>query len=265
MKIGICINMNSTAPNKTGLEHVELYRNAGFDYLELPGGAMLIQPPRILGRMEERLLSCGLPCLAISSLVHPSVRLTGEAVVPKTVERYFDSAFALGKRLGARYFIFGSSGARNVPFGFPVRKAWSQIIDLLRRLGPQAAEAGITIVIEHINRLEGNIIDTFAQGVEAVREVDHPNVRCLVDYFHLGLGREDLEPVRGNIGLIKHAHTANLVGRTIPTPCRHDEGEVEFLQCLKDCGYEGGVSVEGYSRDIWEEAGSSMAFMRKFK
>ncbi|MDR1520756.1 MAG: hypothetical protein LBU23_11560, partial [Planctomycetota bacterium] len=71
--------------------------------------------------------------------------------------------------------------------------------------------------------------------------------------------------MRENISLVKHAHIANLVGRTIPTPTRHEDGLVDFLKTLKTAGYAGGVSVECYSQDILAEAGPCRAFMQQFK
>jgi len=85
-------------------------------------------------------------------------------------------------RVGAEIIVFGSAGAKNVPVGFPMNVAWRQIVDLLQHLGPLAAERGLTIAIEPINRQEANIVTLAAEGLRLAREVNHPRVQLLVDY-----------------------------------------------------------------------------------
>lgn len=265
MQIGICTNMNPGLPDKTGVEQLAIFKKAGFDYAELPGGMLLIQPPDSLKRLEEQIHASGMPCPAINALVHPSVRVTGDQVDNGKVEEYFHRAFALASRVGAKHLVFGSSGARNVPFGFPMEKAWDQLVSLLKRVAPGAAEKNVTLVVEHINRLEGNIVCTFAEGVKLVEQVNHPHVRCLVDHFHLGLGNESTDLLKAKIGLVKHAHTSNILERTLPLTNRHEASGIAFLKEMKAAGYQGGISVEGYSKDIAGEAESCAKLMLQYK
>ncbi len=194
--------------------------------------------------------------------------ICGKPVLQWVIERvrksrYIDEVFTLMAGLGVKTAVFGSSHARNVPMGFPMEKAWSQLEDLLKRLGDRAARDGITVVIEHINRLESNIIETFEEGVLMCSRVDHPNVRCLADYYHIALGRESTRPVMEKIGLVKHAHFANVLERSIPTNDRHEAEGVRFLEELKNSGYGGRMSVEGYAKSM-DEFSLCVQFMRKY-
>ncbi|MCL2000699.1 MAG: sugar phosphate isomerase/epimerase [Planctomycetes bacterium] len=265
MQIGICTNMNPGQPDRTGVEQLAAFKEAGFDFAELPGSMLLVQTPESLKRLEDQILASGIPCLALNSLVHPSFRVTGEKIDQAALDDYFQRAFSLAARIGAKHLVFGSSGARNVPFGFPMEKAWDQLVELLKRVAPWAAEKQVTLVIEHINRLEGNIVCTFAEGVKMAEQVDHPNVRCLVDHFHLGLGNETMDLVKAKFALIKHSHTSNILERTTPLPNRHEESGVKFLKEMKMLGYQGGISVEGYSKDIIGEAKEIAKFMLQYK
>ena len=262
MEIGVCINMNASSSDPSGVEHIELYRDAGFDYLELPGGALVLQPPDKRRRLEKMIAASGMPCHAVSTLIHPSVRVTGENVDRTAVDGYVDELFTIMSGLGVKTAVFGSAFARNVPMRFPMEKAWSQLEDLLRRLGDRAARAGMIVVIEHINRLEGNIIETFEEGVLMCSRVDHPNVRCLADYYHLALGRESTRLMAEKIDLVRHAHFANVLARSIPTNDRHEREGVRFLEELKKAGYGGRVSVEGYAESL-DEFPRCVQFMRE--
>ncbi len=52
-----------------------------------------------------------------------------------------------------------------------------------------AEQAGVTIVCEPLNKKESNIINSVAEGIEYVKELNHPNFQCLVDRLSL-LARE---------------------------------------------------------------------------
>ena len=122
MKIGVCINMNplsSRSPEYTGIEHIDLYRQAGFDYLELPCAALMGRPEKERRQLEEKALSFGIPCRAVNTLFPATLRVTGADVDRTAVDAYIDDVCAMAARLGAAYIVFGSGGARNVPMGFP--------------------------------------------------------------------------------------------------------------------------------------------------
>src|SRR4051812_15959317 len=50
-------------------------------------------------------------------------------------------------------------------------------VDVLRRIGEQAAKSGITIGLEVVNRYESNVLNTAAQAVDYAQRVDLPNVK----------------------------------------------------------------------------------------
>ena len=86
--------------------------------------------------------------------------------------------------------VFGSSGAKNVPDGFSYDQAWEQIVQAMQIAAPIAAEHGITIVIEPLNKKEANIVLTGAEGLKLAREIDRPSVQLLIDYYHMALEGE---------------------------------------------------------------------------
>ena len=263
MKIGICASMTPTAPDGTGMESLPLVRRAEFEYVEAPAAQLLALPDGERDAMVKKIRESGVPCLCLNNLFQPGIRLTGPNVDAAAVDAYIDRAVDLGKRLGVETMVFGSSGARNVPMGFPREKAWEQLLDMLSRLAPKAAKIGVTVVIEHLNHLESNIVDFFGEGLRLVREAKQPNVCAFVDYYHLALGNESLALVEENFDVIRHAHFANVLGRTIPTRDLHEEGVVAFLALLKRKGYKYKVSVEGYGKDLPALFFAAAAFMRE--
>jgi sugar phosphate isomerase/epimerase len=123
-------------------------------------------------------------------------------------------------------------------------EARAQIVRFFKMLGPLARAAGVVIVVEPLNKRETNIINSVAEGADIVREAADPGVRLLADSFHMLMDNEPMENLSRNIDLIAHTHIATREGRMPPgtVPCA---GIQDFLQCLRDGGYNGRVSVEG--------------------
>lgn len=61
---------------------------------------------------------------------------------------------ALARSLGASVIVFGSGKARNAPEGYPAQRTWDHLVAFARSLDPLAADNGITIAMEHLNRGE---------------------------------------------------------------------------------------------------------------
>ena len=77
--------------------------------------------------------------------------------------------------------------------------------------------------------------------------MDHPNVRVLVDFYHL---TEEAEPVQHLLEdgreFLRHVHFANPTGRVFPV--RGDEADYgSFIDALKTLGYDLHVSCEAYA------------------
>lgn len=263
MKIGICINMNASEDDGIGLESLETVKNAGFDYVEAPAAQLLALEPKALKKAVISLKDCDLPVLAMNNLFQAGIRLTGPDADKKRIDDYIDRVVELASELGVETMVFGSSEARNVPMHFSTDEAWDQLLGMLSRLGDKASAIGATVVIEHLNHLESNIVDWFREGVRLVNELEHTAVRCLVDLYHLVLGNEPLDLVRKHIGLVHHVHFANVLWRTIPTCDLHESHGMSFLDLLRDVDYQHKLSVEGYCKDLERVLPESLDFIQR--
>lgn len=169
-----------------------------------------------------------------------------------TALEYARAALERAGRLGVEVVVFGSAPAKNVPQGFPYAEAWKQLVALLRRLGPIAAEHGITIAIEPISRPESNFINRLVDGLRLAREVRHPNVQVLVDYYHLKRELESPEVILEAGKMLRHVHFASFAGRTFPKVW--DAGLMGFFACLERAGYRGRCSVEAGTQNFLTDA-----------
>ena len=188
------------------------------------------------------------------------MRLTGPDANPVVALDYALAALARAAWLGVEVVVLGSSGAKNVPAGFPHAEARGQLLALLRELAPVAARYGVTIVLEPISRPEANFVNLAADALALVLELDQPSVRLLVDYFHMTHEAEDPGIIRDAGLLVRHLHFARPRGRVFPTTW---EPQYEpFFQALKDVGYAERLSVEAYTNDFAADGPRTLHLLR---
>lgn len=246
MKLGCCLNMLGTPEDVIGQNWIADAKAAGYDYVELPLAQVMELSPQSFETLLQGLEQVGIPCESCNNFFPASVRLTGPDAEPERIACYTDSALARARRLGAKTIVFGSSGAKNVPEGFPMETALCQIVEVLRMVGPKASKAGIEIVIEPLNRQESNIITNLTEGADLMRRVNDSQVALLVDYYHYAMEHEALSTLEQYLPLIRHVHFAEPAGRVIPTTPR--KAYEPFFAALVNGGYNGRVSIEGYSQ-----------------
>jgi sugar phosphate isomerase/epimerase len=171
-------------------------------------------------------------------------------------------AFDRVSRLGAGIVVFGSSGARNVPAGFSKEEAYTQLVDFLKRIAPEAKAKNITVAIEPLRQQESNIINTAGDGFALIKAVNDPSVQLMVDFYHLATEKEDPQIVVTARDHIRHLHMANPQGRVFPL--KWDEYPyADFFAKLRESGYDKRISVEAGTKNIAVEGPQAIALLRR--
>jgi len=242
-----------------GVNIVETLAALGYDYLELSLRDLAALSEPAFAAVAGRLSRTGLSCEACNNFFPPTIRLTGPEASLSAALAYARGALDRAARLGVAVVVFGSSGARNVPANFPLGDAWVQLRELLGALAPMAAERGIVIAIEPLNRGESNILNLVAEGGRLAREVAHPAVRVLADAYHLLLEKEN-PAILGQVRDLAHVHVAEDAARLFPSG--YDPVIAEFFRQLRAAGYVQRVSIEAYSRDFATDAARGLEVCR---
>lgn len=253
MRYGVCCGPDGT----------EAARQAGYDYFEWSVPALL--KPREGDEAFRQALAqaraAALPCEALNCLIPGDLKVTGPVVDRAALEAYMHTAMMRAGEAGVKVVVFGSGGARKVPDGFDPATAGQQLVWFLKMAGGHAAAAGVTIVIEPLNRAETNIINSVVEGVDIMRRVNHPAVRMLVDGFHLMREREPAETVVQHAGTFAHMHVATQANRCYPgyEPC---SGLPVFLEAVRRSGYAGRMSIEASLKDPKQDLSRALAVLR---
>jgi len=261
MKIGFCTNLINTQADGTGSSFIKSGKEAGFDYVELPLAQIVALSDADFGSLKEELTASGLGCEACNNFFPPAIRLTGNEVNYRIIEEYLAKAFSRAADLGVRVIVFGSPMSKNVPEGFPLEKAWLQMVDLLTFMDPLVKEKGITITVEPISKGECNFINTAAEGLRLIKDAGRDNIRLLIDSYHLAVEKEDPEVILQAAPHLAHIHFADTAGRLYPEGIKDEF--VTFIDLLKQVDYSGRISIEAFSKNFDQEAGRAVDVMRE--
>ena len=203
-----------------------------------------------------------LPVLAFNNFFPGTIKLTGPDRDHRAALQFADVACRRAKACGAKYIVLGSSGARNIPDGYDRETGIREFVALVGRLGPIAARHDIVVVLEPLNKSEANFLNSVAEGVAMVKEVNHPNIRCLADFYHMMKEDEGPEILIREREYILHCHVAEKEQRAVPG--RFKEDLSPYFDALKEAGYQGGVSIEASWIDFDTEVDSGVAEIKKF-
>ncbi|MEA3406779.1 MAG: sugar phosphate isomerase/epimerase family protein [Chloroflexota bacterium] len=209
---------------------------------------------------RQKLLSVQLPIRAFNAFVPGEVRLVGNNVQWERVEQYIERAVRRAADLGGKIIVFGSGGARAVPEAYPRKKAWQQLIQFLRLCAAEASKHDLTIVIEPLNRLETNILNSYTEAVQLAKEVDREHVQVLADIYHFMMEDEPLANIQEAPEWLAHVHLADS-GRHYPGSGSYPLQELFDL--LRGVGYEGRASIEcRWGEDFSGEATEALRFLQ---
>lgn len=240
MRFGLCFGDFEHAAEKLPLAKTRL----GYDYVEVALCKLADMNDAQLKEFGAACEAAGLKTEATNIFFSGSAPLTGPNVDVKSLLDYTDKALYKAASLGVKTSVLGSGAARKVPEGYSKEEGFQQMADITYKLGEAAKPYGITVVIEPLNHNETNIVNSGAEGLALMRQVDHPNVGILLDYYHMCVDHEDVSIVAEAAKSGKLAHTH------ISAPSRYFPRGKELEECmpffaaLKAAGYDGRMSSE---------------------
>ena len=167
--------------------------------------------------------------------------------------------------LGGKVLVLGSPKQRSIIEGQTKKGAWQRAVEFLSSVLDKAGELGLTICLEPLSPVETNFINTVAEGMKMVRQINHPNLKIHLDVKAMS---SESKPVPEIIRSVRaadighfHVNDPNLYGPGM--------GEVDYgpiAEAIKDVGYDKWLSVEVFKYDPDPEtiARKSIEYLHKF-
>ena len=230
---------------QTNVSHIPIFdglARAGFDGVEI---SVVGQAPEELRTLRLAVADLGLS-LTTSTFVPAEANPIGANATQRVLavdylKARIDEAALLGSELlvGAIYQahkVFSGCG--------PTEQEWQWSRQYLREVGEYAAQAGVHLALEFLNRFEVYLINTAADAARMCRDVGLANVGVLYDTHHANI--EDPNP---DIALaacsdrLNHVHLSESHRGTLGT------GQVKWQEtftALAAVQYSGWLTIEAF-------------------
>ena len=125
------------------------------------------------------------------------------------------------------------------------RREWDLAVDGLANAGRMAADHGVTMAIEPLNRFETDLINTSQQLRQLVREINLPSVRMHLDTFHMNIEEQNVFEAIVNAGDDLVYLDASESDRGTP-----GKGQVhwqDMARALREINYQGDCVIESFT------------------
>ncbi len=231
------------------LPYIEKVKKLGFDVLEVACGAFDRDSDETFRELRRAAEHHG---LLLSGGYGPrpehNLASTDAAAVERTFAFYADvfrkMELAGIDRIGGALYSYWPVDFAS---GFDKAADTERSIKNMRRLADLAADRGVTLCMESLNRFEGYMINESYEDVDYVKAVDKPNVKAMLDTFHMNIEEDSLTgAIEKTKGFLGHFHVGEANRR-----CPYAGGRMDWAaigDALRGIGYDGYVVMEPFVR-----------------
>lgn len=247
------------------VEKFQFVKSIGFECFEVDGKIMMERPEEVLRAVEQSGLPVSSVCGGYRGWIGDFIeerRLNGITDL-KVIIRNLKLAGGTGVVVPAAWGMFTY---RLPPMESPRSREGDRraILDSLCRLEETAAECGIYIYLEPLNRYQDHMLNTIAEAASIIEQGNFHMVKITGDFYHMSIEEDDisrtLEQYKDHIGHIHIAENHRYQPGT---------GSIDFrrhMDTLKRIGFDGAVVNEGRIRgeDPLKAYVDSIAYMKQF-
>jgi len=228
--------------------HVERVAKLGFDVLEISCAGLADMKEDEIKRLQE---ACNRTGIVLTGGYGPkatqSLSSSDESVVENGF-RFWKDTFSVLQQLNIHLVGGGLYGYWPVDYTKPVEKEkeLENSIKNMRKLADMAADYGIeTLGMETLNRHEGFLINSAKECRAYVDAVDKPNVKVMLDTYHMLLEEDSLREAILTAGeKLGHFHVGEN-NRKLPGQGHITDWD-EIAGALREIGYSGDVVMEPF-------------------
>ena len=162
----------------------------------------------------------------------------------------------IGYELGAKIFagpMYSAVGKARLVSPEQKKKEWDRAASNLHKVGQMAAERGIQLGIEPLNRFESDLINTSEDVVALIKDINHPSAKVMLDGFHMNIEERNIAEAIKLAGdkLVHIQVSENYRGTPGTGQARWDD----FKRGLEAIDYQGALCIESFTPQVKELAG----------
>ncbi|HBY94850.1 MAG TPA: sugar phosphate isomerase/epimerase [Chloroflexi bacterium] len=178
-------------------------------------------------------------------LIHPNpeYRRNGQAFLRYCVD--------MAVRLGADRVIgpiCSAPGRLWLPDADQRQHDFDRAVESLRPVAEYAADHGIRLALEVLNRYESSFVNTAEEGLQLVAAVDRPAFGLLLDTFHMHIEEKAMGAAIQRTG--KHLYHFHAIEGDRGTPGSGSVDWAGVVDALHRIDYQGWIVIEGFSTQV---------------
>lgn len=246
-KVGIYFAFWTRDWNADYMYYLNKVSDIGFDILEVASAAVLDMPKNKQAELKKAALDKGIELTYCIGFPKEKDMASEDALTRKSGIEYAKRTLeTIGYMEGK---IFGginySSWPGTLDQGITDKRPYlERSINSIRQVIKTAEDYGVTYCLEVVNRFEQYIINTAAEGVEYANEVGSPNIKLLLDTFHMNIEEDNIgEAIISAGDKIGHLHIGECNRKT---PGKGHMPWDEIADALKAIKYSGRIVMEPF-------------------
>lgn len=233
---------------KTDLDLIDKVKEIGFDFIEIavefPDLIEISTLKYTLRQKGMKAVMCGVfgPGRNLSSLEE------GERANADSYLKWMIDAAAemeTGLVIGPMYSAVGKARLEDPA---DREQEWQLAVSGLKAMCKHAADRGVRLAFEPLNRFETDMVNVVEQGLKLIADVGEPNLGLHIDTFHMHLEEKDPGTAIRQAGdRVFHVHACEN-DRGVP-----GTGQVNWksiFQALSEINYQGLVSIESFTPEV---------------
>ena len=269
MKFALCNEMFEGRPMA---EVASIARDLGYQGLEIAPFTLAASATEVSAaqRKETRqvIAEHGLECVGLHWLFAGPTGLhmtTPDDGVWAHTRDYLAALLDLCSDLGGKVLVLGSPNQRSIPENQTPQGAWQRAVDLLSSVLDKAGDLGLTICLEPLSPVETDFVNTVAEGMKMVRQINHPSLKIHLDVKAMCSESKPVPEIIRSVTADEighfHVNDANLYG-----PGMGDVDYAPIAEAIDDVGWNNWLSVEVFKYDPDPEtiAQKSIDYLRTF-
>ena len=222
--------------------------NEKFDYMEQlgivgfePWGGGL---PARVEEIEKALSGRNIKVSAICAGFKGFILSTDSAIRQECIDTMKEIIEAAGA-LGSTGVIIVPAFNSQVPVLPHTKETREFLCAQFAELGNYAVQHGTTVILEPLNRREAFYLRQVADAASICRDINHPGVRCMGDFWHMTAEEtSDMGAFLSAGEYLQHVHIASRKRRSMPGEDEEADNYIDGFKGLKMIGYDKYVSFE---------------------
>ena len=229
------------------VRYPEKVAKLGFDVLEISCAGLGEMTGNQISELNKAADDCGITLSGNYGPKPDEDISSADPAIVKNAFEYWKKTFEALEKLRISFVAGALYSYWPVDYSKGVNKTedWARSVAEMKKLAKIAASHGIAMGMEVLNRFEGYLLNTSEEAVAYVRDVGEPNVRVMLDTFHMNIEEDSITGALRTAGdLLGHIHAGEANRRPPKDGGRFDWREIGAV--LREIGYDATIVMEPF-------------------